>query len=81
MESCSNVQGTFIFQRETYVVGTYEKRLAEGLQMSTHNLCFYREISKLLFVLEGERKSMTALRWHIRSHGGNLFKCSRYIYF
>ena len=29
-----------------YVVGTHLKHLSEGLLMSTHNVCFCREIKK-----------------------------------
>ena len=31
---------------KTYVVGTHQKRLAEALLMSTHNICFRGEISE-----------------------------------
>ena len=36
---------------ETYVVGTHSKRLAEALRMSTHNICFQGEISKIISLL------------------------------
>ena len=36
---------------KTYVVGTHWNRLAEAIPMSTHNLCFYRELMKIIFEL------------------------------
>ena len=33
---------------KTYVVGTHQKRLTEVLLMSTHNICFYGEIRKII---------------------------------
>ena len=34
---------------KTYVVGTHWKRLGKALPMSTHNICFNREINKILY--------------------------------
>ena len=34
---------------KTYVVGTHLKRLTEALLMSTHNICFCREVRKILY--------------------------------
>ena len=36
------------FSTKKYVVGTHWKRLGEALPMSTHNICFSREINKIL---------------------------------
>ena len=36
------------FSTKTYVVGTHWKSLGEALPMSTHNICFNREINKIL---------------------------------
>ena len=33
---------------KTYVVGTHKNRLGEVILMSTHNICFYGEISKII---------------------------------
>ena len=35
------------FSMKTYVVGTHEKRITEALLMSTHNICFCRELRKI----------------------------------
>ena len=32
---------------KTYVAGTHRKRLGEALLMSTHNICFHAEITKV----------------------------------
>ena len=36
------------FSTKTYVVDTHYKLLAEALLMSTHNICFHREIRKII---------------------------------
>ena len=36
------------YEVKTYVVGTHQKCLSEGLLMSTHNICFRGEIRKIL---------------------------------
>ena len=33
---------------KTYVVGAHWNRLGEAIQMSTHNIGFYEEISKII---------------------------------
>ena len=35
-----------IFFIKAYVVGTYQPRLVEVIQMSTHNIRFYKEVDK-----------------------------------
>ena len=35
------------FSKKTYVVDTHKKHLTEALLMSTHNICFLREIRKM----------------------------------
>ena len=39
---------SFYFSYKKYAVGTHSKCLTEALLMSTHNICFYGEIRKLL---------------------------------
>ena len=36
-----------ISPQKTYAVGTHKKRLREALLMSTHNICFHKEISDI----------------------------------
>ena len=36
------------FSMKTYILGTHQKRLAEALLMSTHNICLHGEIRKIL---------------------------------
>ena len=31
-----------------YIVGTHQKRLSKVLLMSTHNICFYGEMEKII---------------------------------
>ena len=38
----------FYFSIKTYIVGT-QNHLAEAILMSTHNICFYREFTKIIF--------------------------------
>ena len=39
------------FSIKTYVVGTHWNCLAEAILMSTHNICFYGEIMKIILQL------------------------------
>ena len=32
-----------------YVVGTHENLLRKAILMSTHNICFYGELKKIIF--------------------------------
>ena len=36
------------FSLKTYVVDTHKNRLGEAILMSTHYICFYGEISKII---------------------------------
>ena len=36
---------------KTYVVGAHKNRLAEAILMSTYNICFYVETTKIIFRL------------------------------
>ena len=40
----------FVFFIEAYVVGTHLNCL-EAIQMSTHNICFYKEVDKSTLVV------------------------------
>ena len=36
---------------KTYVVGAHSNRLAEAILMSTHNIGFYEDLTKIIFEL------------------------------
>ena len=38
----------FYFSTKTYAVGTHWNRLNEVILMSTHNICFYVEMCKII---------------------------------
>ena len=38
----------FVNLIKTYVVGAHQNRLGEAILMSTHNIGFYEEISKII---------------------------------
>ena len=38
----------FLFLHKTYIVGTHWKCLTKVLLMSTHNVCFYGELKKII---------------------------------
>ena len=38
----------FLFLNKSYVVGTHQKALGEMFLMSTHNICFYADIEKII---------------------------------
>ena len=40
---------------QEHIVVTYEKHLAEALLMSTHSICFYGEIRKLLWLRQANK--------------------------
>ena len=40
----------YLFFMKAYVAGTHQKRLAEALLMSTHNICFHDDIRKALLM-------------------------------
>ena len=56
------------FSIKTYVVGTLYNRLAEVILMSTHKVCFYGELTKIILQLSPN----TLLIW---SSVSNELKC------
>ena len=46
-----NLDNFAYFSIKTYVMGTHENRFTEAILMSTHNICFYGELTKIILQL------------------------------
>ena len=56
------IKGQFCyFLYKTYVVGTHKNRLSEAILMSIHNICFYRELTKIILQLSSNTLLMCSI--------------------
>ena len=76
------IKGKFAyFFIKTYVVDTHYNHLAEAILMSTHNICFYGELTKIILQLSSNTTSVPLLTvslrpWKSRKGSGSMWSSS-----